>query len=213
MNSGAAATYEYELLVAGELMGTVVTQTSTTRTDEGEVRKIDSKVSIGTGQLSMIGFSFEAVTSFEIDDSGLQRYVNHMTIEGERIRVSASLENGALVVVALADGWSDTKRFPNRDYDLTSEETPGALLAEMGQERTVRILDVDKQEISKRTLEWVRDESLHVGRFSIPCKVVRFKDHDGKGMQWIGPDSHPLVLREQGEDDDGSYEFTIKSIR
>lgn len=183
------------------------------QTAEGGVRKVDHKISIGTGPFRMIGFSFESVSSAEIGDSGLRRFEHRMTIEGERVHVSASLEPDGLVVVASAEGERYSKRFRHVDYDLTSEETLASRLTEMGLERTVKVLDIDEQEINQRTFVWVRNETLHIGSLSIPCKVVRFRDRGSKGTQWIGPDSHPLILQEEGQDEDGRYRLMLKSVR
>ena len=211
--AGEAATYEYDLSIDGESAGVVVTETSMLQTAEGGVRKVDHKISIGTGPFRMIGFSFESVSSSEFGASGLRRFEHRMTIEGERVHVSASLEPDGLVVVASAEGESYSKRFRHVDYDLTSEETLASRLTEMGLERTVKVLDIDEQEINQRTFVWVRNETLRIGSLSIPCKVVRFRDRGSKGTQWIGPDSHPLILQEEGQDEDGRYRLMLKSVR
>ena len=213
MGACAAATYEYELSIGGELAGVVVTQTSTPHAADGGGRTVDRKISIGTGQFHAIGFTFKSVVSSEIGDSGLQRFDNRMRIEGERHLVSASLETDGLVVAVSAEGDSFSKLFRRGDYDLTSEETPGSLLTEMGRERIVRVLDIDEQEIIRRTFVWIRNETLRIGSLAIPCKVVRFRGRGSKGMQWIGPASHPVILREEGADEDGPYRLVLKSIR
>ena len=211
--SGAAATYEYAISVGGEPVGVAVMQTSTRQVADRGVRTIDRTISIGTRQFDAIGFTFESVASSEIGDSGLQHFENRTRIEGERVRVSASLEPDGLVVVASAEGDSFSKLFPRGDYDLTSEETPVPLLTEFGRERIVRVLDLDEQEIIRRTFVWTRDETLRIGSLAIPCKVVRFRDRGTQGVQWIGPASHPVILREEGEDEDGPYRLVLKSIR
>lgn len=211
--SGAAATYEYAISVGGEPAGIAVVQTSTRQVADHGVRTVDRTISIGTGQFDAIGFTFESVASSEIGDSGLQHFESRTRIEGERVRVSASLEPDGLVVVASAEGDSFSKLFPRGDYDLTSEETPGSLLTETGRERTVRVLDIDEQQVIRRTFVWIRNETLRIGRLAIPCKVVRFRDRGTQGIQWIGPASHPVILREEGEDEDGSYRLMLKSIR
>ena len=212
-NAGRAATYEYDLSIDGVPAGVVVIETSMLQTAGGGVRKVDRKISIGRGLFRLIGFSFESIASSEIGDSGLQRFDHRMTIEGERIHVSASLEPDGLVVLASAQGESFSKRFRHGDYDLTSEETLASRLTEMGLERTVKVLDLDEQEIIQRTFVWIRNETLRIGSLSIPCKVVRFRDRGSKGTQWLGLDSHPLILREEGEDEDGTYRLVLKSVR
>lgn len=212
-NAGNAATYEYDLSIDGVPAGVVVIETSMLQTAGGGVRKVDRKISIGRGLFRLIGFSFESIASSEIGDSGLQRFDHRMTIEGERIHVSASLEPDGLVVLASAQGESFSKRFRHGDYDLTSEETLASRLTEMGLERTVKVLDLDEQEIIQRTFVWIHNETLRIGSLSIPCKVVRFRDRGSKGTQWLGLDSHPLILREEGEDEDGTYRLVLKSVR
>lgn len=187
MGSGAAATYEYEVAVGGEPAGVAVMQTSTPPVADRGVRTVDRTISIGTGQLHAIGFTFESVVSSEIGDSGLQRFDNRMRIEGQRHLVSASLETDGLVVAVSAEGDSFSKLFRRGDYDLTSEETPGSLLTEMGRERIVRVLDIDEQEIIRRTFVWIRNETLRIGSFAIPCKVVRFRGRGSKRMPMDRP--------------------------
>ena len=213
MGACEAATYEYELSIGGEPAGIAVMQTSTRQVAGRGVRTVDRTISIGIGQFHAIGFTFESVASSKIGDSGLQHFENRMRIEGERVRVSASLEADGLVVAVSAEGNSFSKLFRRGDYDLTSEETPGSLLTELGRERIVRVLDLDEQEIIRRTFLWIRNETLRIGSLAIPCKVVRFRGRGSKGMQWIGPASHPVILREEGEDDDGPYRLILKSIR
>lgn len=213
MDASEAATYEYEAAVGGEPAGVAVMQTSTPHAADRGVRMVDRTISIGTGQFHAIGFTFESVVSSEIGDSGLQRFDNRMRIEGERHLVSASLETDGLVVAVSAEGDSFSKLFRRGDYDLTSEETPGSLLTEMGRERIVRVLDIDEQEIIRRTFVWIRNETLRIGSLSIPCNVVRFRGRGSKGMQWIGPASQPVILREEGADEDGPYRLVLKSIR
>lgn len=212
-SSGFAVTYDYEVSFDEERVGAMVTKVSLERTANGAVRAIDNSLDIRVSVGSRIAFSLDYASSSQIGSSGLLRYESRATIDGEAASASASLERDALVVVVSLGGRRASKRFSQEDYDLTSAETVGFRPADFGSERTVRVLDLDEQEIVSRTLRWVADETLRIGPVALRCKVVEFEDRNARGIQWIGPDSHPVVVQEESEDEDGRFQLTLKSIR
>ena len=95
---------------------------------------------------------------------------------------------------------------------ITSMDTVEHLLKEGDPPKRLKLLDLDTLKVHEETFAFVSKEQLTAGGKTWSCRIVSFDGPDARGKRWVCEDElGPLIVKEDGQDKDGPYSFTLAS--
>ncbi len=124
----------------------------------------------------------------------------------------------AFLVIDLLSG-SDNEQgdisVPMDRFDTTFTTLPGRLFKMLPQKTvTLRILDTSELKIITAAVTAKESEQISLANTPFFCRLFDVKTKESRSTYWISLDSlGPFIVREQGEDENGAYEYTLTEHR
>jgi hypothetical protein len=149
-----------------------------------------------------------------VGDEGTIRYSRTTKEKDSFARVEGHLDNGRFLLDIRENGASRTMAVSRERYDYTTMECPELNLRHEGEEKTLRLLDLETLEVVKRTYRWVKSEDVVVDGRRIHCRVIDFEDPNKRCRRWIAPDEvGAIIVRQEGTGKSGSYSLRIAHLK
>jgi hypothetical protein len=197
--------HHYEIFSEGKKVGSMDLNFSEVTYRGNAVLKVEASTEIKVKKLFITLFSLESHEEALIDDGGTFHYSADTKIDGRIIQVTGHLENGGFHLKINEEEDQQTLIIKKNAYDMTSMDGPEDLLTEKKKEKKLRILDFDTLTVFEETLSWTHSQVVHVEGDTVKCKVVQFENPHEKGRRWISRNEPGLLIKEEGEDEDGPY--------
>ena len=190
----------YVIRSLGSNIGTVSSKMSGSATDND--LRADVDVSVG---FLFFRFTLKSTETASIRGGKVIRY--HKTIDnGGDLREIAGELDGGMFTIIIRDGEKvERKVFSTMNYEATNMEYPEVTLAP-GEERRMRVLDLENSEIVDRVYRYVAEEQAEIDGRVIRIIVADFSDKNSECRRWTAIfDGLPVVRRQDGKEKTGLF--------
>jgi len=100
------------------------------------------------------------------------------------------------------------------DYDYTTMECPETRLQREGEERVLRLLDLETLSVVTRRYRWVKSEDVTVDGKRLHCRVIDFEDPNKKCRRWVSTGEPGVIItRQDGKGKSGSYSLRMTHLK
>lgn len=159
-------------------------------------------------------YSLDSHEEALVGEEGTIRYTRTTKEENKPSKVEGHLDNGRFILDIRENGSRRLIKVNREDYDYTTMECPEIYLQHVGEEKTLRLLDLETLSVVKRTYRWVRSEDMMVDGRKVRCRVVEFEDPNKRCRRWIGfGDVGVIIVRQDGTGKNGSYSLRIAHLK
>lgn len=159
-------------------------------------------------------YSLDSREYANVGKNGTVSYSRTSLENGKSTVVKGLLENGQFKLNITENDSKRTISIPRIEYDFTTMECPETLLTQVGEKKSIRLLDLENLEVVKRNYTWVRNEEVRVGGKSYNCRVIDFEDKNKKCRRWIKPDDIGVIIaRQDGSGKAGTYSVRLIDYR
>jgi hypothetical protein len=191
----------YNLYSKGLRVGTVRTERSRMETNGVEAVKCDVTTKVHVNLL-ILRHDLEAREVYVSSGSGPIAY-SHTKVDGGRTTEVTGVRSGDRFRFVISEtGVTRTNEFADADYDAVSMDGPELALADVGDEKTLRLLDMGEAQVVARTYRRLKDEAGFL--------VVEFNDANKRGRRWVKADDLGMFIgRQDGKDKAGTYSMRI----
>lgn len=133
--------------------------------------------------------------------------------DGEAREVEATFSDAEVRLDIKEAGTARTVIFPRDRYDYTTMDCAEMSLTKEGEQRVIRLLDLEHVRVVTRSYRWKKSEDIPIGARSINCRVIDFEDRDTHGRRWITQDEKGIIIvREEGCGESGSYVLKLTGL-
>lgn len=207
--SPSKATAHYKVSSRGFSIGDVTTSQHMAEENGNSTLHFETRTSVKASFLWM-GYQLHSNEKGILRNGALVGYSHKGEENGTPIDVEGRLENGAFVFDVREQGGTRSLVISRSSYDYTTMECPEARLDFSDRkEITLRVLDVEKMAVVKRTYTLVRNTHYSIAGKELPCRIVDFSDHNKKARRWIAWDGTAVILYRQ----DSRGEKSVYSVQ
>jgi archaeosine-15-forming tRNA-guanine transglycosylase len=133
--------------------------------------------------------------------------------DGEAREVAATFSDTGVRLDVREGGKLRTVVFPRGRYDYTTMDCAEMSLTREGEQRVIRLLDLEHVRVVSRNYRWEKSEDIPIGGRNINCRVIDFEDRDTRGRRWITQDEKGIIIvREEGCGESGSYVLKLTGL-
>src|SRR6266567_4056777 len=161
-------------------------------------------------------YSYKLDTQEEalVGEEGTVRYRRTTRENGNVCQVEGRLDHGRFLLDISENGARRTMNVGREQYDCTTMECPEVTLQREGEEKALRLLDLEKLAVVTRRYRWVKSEDVVVDGKRINCRVIDFEDPNKKCRRWIRPDElGAIIARQDGKGKGGSYSLRMAHLK
>jgi len=149
-----------------------------------------------------------------VGEEGTIRYMRLAKEQDKLTHVDGQLDKGRFILDIRENGANRTVLVDRGLYDYTSMECPEIRLQHEGEEKKLRILDLEALKVVNRTYRWVKSEDVSVDGMRIHCRVIDIEDPQKRCRRWITPDAvGAIITRQDGMGKGGSYSMRIAHLK
>lgn len=207
------AVAHYTVTTRGFNIGDVTTTQRSS--EEGGVVSVhfETRTAVKASFLWM-GYSLDTTEKGTLQKGDLVRYSRKGREDDNSFDIDGRLEHSLFRFDVRERGATRSIIVPRNSYDHTTMECPEAWLDFSDKTQiTLRILDVEKMAVVKRTYHFVKNTLYSVGGREIPCRIIDFSDQNKKARRWITWDGSAVVMyRQDGKGDKNSYSVQATSV-
>ncbi len=151
-------------------------------------------------------YSLDSKEYAVVGKNGTVSYSRTSLENGKSTVAKGLLENGQFKLNIMENDVKRSTFIPRTEYDFTTMECPETLLTQVGEKKSIRLLDLENMEVVKRHYTWIRNEEVRIRGKSYNCRVIDFEDKNKKCRRWIRPDDlGVMVARQDGSGKAGTY--------
>ena len=151
-------------------------------------------------------YSLDSKENAIVGKNGTVSYSRTSLENGKSVIAKGLLENGQFKLNIMENDVKRAMFIPRTEYDFTTMECPETLLMQVGEKKSIRLLDLENMEVVKRHYTWIRNEEVRIGGKSYNCRVIDFEDKNKKCRRWIRLDDlGVIVARQDGSGKAGTY--------
>ena len=166
---------------------------------------------------SFLFFSKKSSSSDDavVGDSGTVAYRHASLTDGRTKEVVAHFTDGQ-TQLQITEHYGKPRSiiFRRESYDFTTMDCPEMSLLRPGDEREIRLLDLENARVVKRKYHWRKNEEMSIDNRKIVCRVIDFEDPDNRCRRWITQDERGvLIVRQEGKSRSGSYLLSMTGLR
>jgi len=189
---------QYDAIWNGKTVGRMSYSLSEQPSGQGSLMRSRLSMSMSVRILLVVKVTVEGWTETLRNRDGNYSFYRQGTIRGHRITQKGWYDGRKLVCDTETDGKLKHEEFDDSLFDCTSLEmdSPAADLSP-GQEKTVRVLNLESLKVRERTFRCLRYEDLCVAADTVSCKVIANKK--GDTLEWITRDSLGVLIKQQEE--------------
>ncbi len=161
-------------------------------------------------------YSYKLDTQEEalVGEEGTVRYRRTTRENGNVCQVEGRLDHGRFLLDISENGARRTMSVGREQYDCTTMECPEVTLQREGEEKALRLLDLETLVVVTRRYRWVKSEDVVVDGKRINCRVIDFEDPNKKCRRWIRPDElGAIIARQDGKGKGGSYSLRMAHLK
>jgi hypothetical protein len=212
-NSGATKESDYTIHAKGLRVGELRMLCKLLPRNDKKVLQFSSTTRIDANFL-VYSYALDSREEALVGDEGTIRYTRTTKENDKRSQVEGHLDNGRFLLDIRENGARRTLAVNRERYDYTTMECPEITLRHEGEEKTLRLLDLETLEVVKRTYRWVKSEDVVIDGVKIRCRVIDFEDPNKRCRRWIAPDEvGALIARQDGSGKHGSYSLRIAHLK
>ncbi|OQY29614.1 MAG: hypothetical protein B6244_03220 [Candidatus Cloacimonetes bacterium 4572_55] len=203
----------YDIYSNEKKTGSITVKLSEINSNETNLLKVETHTKIQVKALFISLFSLDSQEEGLINDEGTYSYSSVTIIDGDTIRVTGKLKDAVFKLTVTEGEKKQNVSIKRSNYDFTSLDSPELFLEASGKPKIFKILDFDNLAVVKQNLKWIRNEELNILDDTVDCKVIEFENPGEKGTRWITQDQYGLLIKEEGEDEDGKYTVKISKFQ
>lgn len=144
-----------------------------------------------------------------LSSEGTQSYDRDMKEDEVAKIIHGQLKDASLEIEVQEGKKQRSLSFPKNDYDATMVELAESRVAP-NQSLSLKVVNFDTLKVQKETYQWVKEETMPVGKQKLACKVIAFKTPDASGQRWIAESPlGPILVKEESKDKDGHYRVVL----
>lgn len=187
----------YKVSSRGFSIGDVTALQHTSEENGNSSIHFETKTSVKASFLWM-GYQLHSTEKGTLKNGALVNYSHQGEENGNPIDVEGRLENAAFAFNVREHGSARRIVIPRSSYDYTTMECPEARLDFSDRkEITLRILDVEKMAVVRRTYSFIKNSHYTVAGKEFPCRIVDFSDPNKKARRWITWDGATVIMYRQ----------------
>lgn len=186
---------EYDVYHKGKKIGRMSYSISEQAGDHGPLLKTRRSMEFGVRFLLLLKISVEAREETLRNEDGTYSFSRQGKARGHTAIQKGYFDGSKLACDTEIDGKLKHQEFDDSLFDCTSLDSPEAALAP-GDEKTIRVLNLEGLKVRKRTLRCLRYEDLYVGNDTVACKVFG----NGKDLAWFTRDRYGIFMKDENED-------------
>jgi hypothetical protein len=191
----------YQLYSKGLRVGTVRTERSRIVTNGVEAIRCEVATRVHVNLL-ILRHDLDGREVYVSDGSGPIEYRNTKRENGRTTDVVGVRGDGVFRLVIAEEATVRTNAFRDDDYEAVSMDGPELELANEGDEKTLRVLDLGAAEVVDRTYRWTKSDGDY--------RVVDFSDRNKSARRWVRADAlGMLIARQDGRDRAGTYSMRM----
>lgn len=199
-DDGCAVLSDYIIRSLGSDIGTVNAKMSGTDTDYD--LRADVYVKVG---LLFFSFSLKSTETTSIRGGKVVRYRKTIDTGGGHREITGELEGDVFTMVVRDGDKTERKAFPTKIYEVTNMEYPELTLTP-GQDRKMRVLDLENSEVVDRSYRYVAEEKAEINGRVIHIVVADFADKNSECRRWTAlVNGLPIVKRQAGKEKTGLF--------
>jgi len=189
---------QYDVIWNSKTVGQMSYSLSGQPSEQGPLQRTRLSMQFSVRVLLLIKVDVAGWTETLRNRDGNYSFYRQGTIRGHRITQKGWYDGRKLVCDTETDGKLKHEEFDDSLFDCTSLEmdSPAADLSP-GQEKTVRVLNLESLKVRERTFRCLRYEDLCVAADTVSCKVIANKK--GDTLEWITRDSLGVLIKQQEE--------------
>jgi len=161
-----------------------------------------------------MGYHQETIERGILQGGNLVSYSRKGSENGGTFETEGRLENASFRFDVHEQGVKRSIVIPRDSYDYSTMECPEARLDfSKNKPVTLRVLDVEKMAVVRRTYELVRTTYYSVAGKEHPCRVVDYSDQNKKARRWITWDGLTVIMyRQDGRGNNNPYSVQVSSL-
>ena len=175
--------------------------------------KFEARTRIHAG---FVVYSYDLETKEDalVGDEGTVRYQRSTRENGTSTEVEGVLDHGRFLLNITENGVRRTMKVNRDDYDYTTMECPETRLQREGEERVLRLLDLETLSVVTRRYRWVKSEDVTVDGKRLHCRVIDFEDPNKKCRRWVSTGEPGVIItRQDGKGKSGSYSLRMTHLK
>ena len=167
--------------------------------EHGPLLRTTRSIKFSFRVLLLLKITVEAWEETLWNEDGAYSFYRQGKVRGHKAIQKGYYDGSKLVCDSEIDGKTEHKEFADSLFDHTSleMEKPAAALSP-GEEKTVRVLNLENLKVHKRTFRCLRYEDLYVGDDTVACKV--FGNSKENTLEWITRDSYGVLIKQEEDD-------------
>jgi len=201
---------QYDAIWKGKKIGQMSYSISEQPGEHGPLLRTTRSMKFSFRFLLLLKISVEAWEETLRNEDGAYSFYRQGKARGHKTIQKGYYDGSKLVCDTETDGKLKHQEFDDSLFDYTSldMEKPAAALSP-GEEKTVRVLNLESLKVHKRTFRCLRYEDLYVGDDTVYCKV--FGSSKGNTLVWITRDSCGVFIKQE-EDDPYAVSFRPAAV-
>lgn len=206
------AEMEYEIFSDKKKIGDIMINISEAVHQDEPVRKIEVNTVIKVKYLAFFTYKIESSEVYLKDQNGVILFESHSDLDGTKVDVTGRSLADRFSFEITSEGEKSEVSFENGEYDSTSIDNADSLLENVGDRKTLKILDFDELAVKEQVIEWVGFEDATVMDTTVTCRKINFTDEKSHGFRLITNDGDYIMIREEGEDEGKKYSVVLRTI-
>ncbi len=176
------------------------------------VLRITSQTHLKVKSLFFTVFSLDSADTNLVGAQGLLEHHSTATIDGEKIIIHGKRQTNTFSFQLIEEDQNHRWSISLQDFDCSSIESRPLEKLQPNQSVTLKILQLETLEIETIQFKRLEDEVLDINNESLVCRVVNWAGANSSGQRWYSLNEPGIIVREDGEDQDGPYRFLLKQF-
>lgn len=149
-----------------------------------------------------------------VGPDGTERYRRSTREKDSVSQVEGRLDHGRFLLDVAENGAKRSMAVNREEYDYTTMECPEITLKREGEEKALRLLDLETLSVVTRRYKWAKSEDVTVDGKRLHCRVIDFEDPHKKCRRWVSVGEPGVIItRQDGTGKSGSYSLRMTHLR